>query len=125
MTNLYPHSIKEAVDQIDSCSFECEGGPLEKNVAWEWIKAALKVGPEYWPGQQVYYQEEAKTPTGEVLKAWKAFYIVGMYLDSSATERFWLYSLSDDPPQPYHYGKTKYRSVKASDLRLTGGQHDQ
>lgn len=34
-------TLKTAVDQIESCSFECEAGPLENNVAWRWIREKL------------------------------------------------------------------------------------
>ena len=30
-------NMQSAIEQIQRCQFECEGGPLENNVAWRWI----------------------------------------------------------------------------------------
>lgn len=32
-----PWNIRSAIEQIQKCQFECEGGPLENNDAWRWI----------------------------------------------------------------------------------------
>ena len=41
MTNWDNYS---AIDQITKCQFECEGGPLENNVAWRWLKERINDG---------------------------------------------------------------------------------
>lgn len=32
-----PWNMLTAIEQIQKCRFECEGGPLENNDAWRWI----------------------------------------------------------------------------------------
>ena len=112
-------SMKTALEQIDKCQFECDGGPLSLNDAYIWLKGAAKIGPEFWPGQGVYFEIDATAPTGQVLTQWVHFYIVGCQMDSGTDDRFWTYSLSYDPPAPYHYGKTHYTGVKGERIRLT------
>lgn len=33
-------NTKTAIEQIESCNFECEAGPLKNNTAWAWLKSA-------------------------------------------------------------------------------------
>lgn len=110
-------SVKTALEQIDACNFECEAGPLANNVAYRWLKDAAKVGPTFWPGQGVYFEVTADV-AGVKLAKWAHFYITGCYMESSTDDRYWTYTLSDDPPAPWHYGTAKYRGVKAESLRL-------
>lgn len=35
-------TFNTAIEQIEKCDFECEGGPLRNNAAWRWLKNALK-----------------------------------------------------------------------------------
>ncbi len=70
-------SIETALEQLRKCDYECEGGPLANNVAWQWLEAAATVGPEYWPGQGVWFKATATSATGKVLSEWEHFYIVG------------------------------------------------
>lgn len=111
-------SIETALEQIRKCDFECEGGPLSNNVAWQWLETAAKVGPQFWPGQGVWYEVDATTATGKVLKGWEHFYIVGCQMSSNTERRLWNYDLSQDPPGPYHYGTTHFKNVPESKLRL-------
>ena len=106
-----------ALEQIESCSFTCEGGPLEMNVAFSWLKRALEIGPKYLPGQGVYLEVTAETG-GAVLKKWVHYYVVGVHMDSGIEDRFWLYALSNDPPGPWHYGAVQHTRVKEGALRL-------
>ena len=110
-------SIKTALEQIEKCDFECEGGPLVLNQAYIWLKAAAKVGPEFWPGQGVFYQVTAEVG-GIKLTKWSHYFVVGCCMDSGTDNRFWTYMLSNDPPGPYHYGTVHYTGVRAKDLRL-------
>lgn len=43
-TNRKPWDTQSAIEQIQSCKFECEGGPLENNDAWRWIVMTLTNG---------------------------------------------------------------------------------
>ena len=110
-------TVRDAVEQINSCNFACEAGPLAQNTAWQFLEAALRVGPEFWPGQCVYYEVTA-TSMGQTLKQWHRFYIVGIDMDADTETRFWRYALSSDPPAPYHYGTIAANRIKASKLRL-------
>lgn len=111
-------SMKSAIEQIEKCSFECEGGPLANNDAWRWLVSSAKVGPEFWPGQGVYFEVTAEV-AGLKMAQWGHFYIVAVKLDSGTEDRFWTYALSSDPPQPYHYGKVHFTEVRGDRLRLT------
>lgn len=110
-------SMATALEQIDKCDFACEAGPLSKNVAYQWLVGAAKVGPQFWPGQGVYYEVTGEV-NGTKLSKWAHFYIVGCHMDSDNDNRYWVYALSNDPPAPYHYGSVQYRSIKADKLRL-------
>jgi len=110
-------NLAKVVAQLESCGFECEAGPLRLNDAFLWLKDASKIGPEFWPGQGVFYEVEAEV-AGETLRKWAHFYIVGCRMSSDAEKRFWLYDLSNDPPRPYHYGKVQFRGIKGNLLRL-------
>ena len=112
-------SMKSAIEQIDKCAFECEGGPLSMNDAYIWLKGAAESGPAFWPGQGVYFEIDAIAATGQRLTQWVHFYITGCRMDSDTDGRLWTYSISYDPPGAYHYGKTHYTDVKDSRLRLT------
>ena len=41
--------IDEAIEQIESCKFTCEGGPLENNLAWKRLRAWLATALEPMP----------------------------------------------------------------------------
>ena len=107
-----------ALAQIEKCAFECEGGPLENNVAWTWLKKALEAGPKYLPGQGVFCLIET-VKHGVKLSGRAHFYVVGVYMTSDTERRHWVYALSNDPPGPYHYGEVQMTDVKESMLSLT------
>ena len=109
--------MKAALEQIQKCAFECEGGPLENNDAWRWLIGASERGPEYWPGQGVWFQVCAEA-NGVKLDQWTHFYIVGCRMSSDSERRFFVYDLSFDPPAPYHYGKVHFQNVSSDKLRL-------
>lgn len=113
-------SISSAFEQIEKCGYECEGGPLANNDAYVWLKEAHRVGPEFWPGQGVYFNVKA-TALGVDLCEWKHFYVVGCHMDSDSDKRFWTYDLSHDPPAPYHYGTLHAQRVSGALLRLEAG----
>jgi hypothetical protein len=110
-------SMKTALEQIRLCGFECEAGPLTNNVAWQWLELAAKVGPEFWPGQGVWFLIDA-TAAGKTLTQWVHFYVVGCQMSSDTEGRLWLYDLSYDPPAPWHYGETHFRGVSGEKLFL-------
>jgi len=118
MTDQKHWSIATALEQINSCGFECQGGPLTNNAAYRWLIDAAKAGPEFWPGQGVYFEVTAEA-AGEKMSRWVHYYIVGCRLDSSSEKRFWVYDLSNDPPRPYHYGTVQHRWVSGELLSLT------
>ncbi|WP_374453786.1 hypothetical protein [Phenylobacterium sp.] len=96
-------STKAAIEQIEKCAFECEGGPLANNVGWRWLKGQLSGGPLYCLGQWVLFEIEAEVAKIKIAQTLK-FCIVGISMSSSAERRTWTYSLSTDPPEAYHYG---------------------
>ena len=110
-------SMQTAIEQITKCAFECEGGPLAMNDAWIWLVGAAKIGPEFWPGQGVWFEITAEA-AGKKLTQWAHFYIVGCHMDSDTDRRYWVYDLSYDPPAPWHYGTTHFSRVKGDRLRL-------
>jgi hypothetical protein len=114
-------SIETALKQIRDCSFECEAGPLTNNVAWQWLEAAAKVGPEFWPGQGVWF-EVSVLAAGKTLSQWVHFFIVGCRMTSDTERLLWEYDLSYDPPRPWHYGTTHFRGVPGDKLSLVDPQ---
>jgi len=110
-------TMKSAIEQVQKCGFECEGGSIDNNDAWRWLVQSAKTGPEFWPGQRVYFEIVAEA-AGKKLTQWVHFYIVGTHMDSGTEDRFWTYDLSYDPPQPWHYGKTHFTRIRGEKLRL-------
>lgn len=110
-------TMKSAIEQIAKCEFECQGGNIENNDAWRWLVAAAKIGPEFWPGQGVWFEIEAEA-AGKKLTQWVHFYIVGCHMESSTEDRFWTYDLSYDPPHPWHYGTVHFTRINGVKLRL-------
>lgn len=116
-------SMATALEQITKCEFACEAGSLDNNLAWAWLTAAAKVGPEYWPGQGVWFEVEAEA-AGKKLTQWVHFFVVGCKMTSDTERRFWVYDLSYDPPAPYHYGETHFRGIHGERLSLVGPNGD-
>jgi hypothetical protein len=110
-------SMAAAIEQIEKCAFACEGGDLANNDAWRWLVGAAKVGPEFWPGQGVWFEVTAEAG-GVKLNQWAHFYIVGCSMCSDSERRFWTYNLSHDPPSPYHYGTVHFTAIHGNKLRL-------
>jgi hypothetical protein len=110
-------SMAAAFEQVAKCDFECEGGPLKNNDAWRFIVGAAKVGPEFWPGQGVWFEIQAEI-SGIKISKWAHFYIVGCSMGSDTEKRLWTYSLSSDPPSPYHYGTVQFTNVRSEKLAL-------
>lgn len=106
-----------ALDQIAGCHFECEAGPLANNVAWRWLKDRLENGPKYAMGQPVE-MDVGGVIGGVHIHEICRFTIVGIHMDSSTDGLTWKYDLSDDPPAPWHYGKTNFPAVDEKKLRL-------
>lgn len=111
-------SMTTAIEQIQKCGFECDGGSLDRNDAWTWLCRAAERGPEFWPGQGVWCEVEALTQSGMTVKQWAHFYIVGCLMDSDTYRRFFTYALSQDPPAPYHYGTVHLQGIRGERLRL-------
>ncbi|MCX7585056.1 hypothetical protein [Phenylobacterium sp. 58.2.17] len=97
------NTTKAAIDQIEKCGFECEGGPLSNNVGWRWLKAHLDGGPLYCLGQSVNYTVAGEVSGVKISQVVKLC-VVGISMSSSSERRTWTYALSTDPPSAYHYG---------------------
>lgn len=97
------YSTKTAIEQIEKCSFECEGGPLTNNQGWAWLKAAMTGGPLYYLGQSVHYEVEGEVSGVKIAQTVKLC-VVGIRMTSDIECRTWNYDLSTDPPDAYHYG---------------------
>jgi len=110
-------SIKAAIEQVEKCDFECEGGPLKLNIGWMALKEAAAAGPEYWPGQSVWFEITAET-AGKKLTQWVLFEVVGLHKESSSESAYWTYDLSYDPPSAYHYGTVHFTHINGDRLRL-------
>lgn len=106
-----------AIDQITKCQFECEGGPLANNVAWRWLKERTDDGPRYAMGQ-VVEMDVGGVVGGVHISQVCRFTIVGIRMSSDDRRRTYSYALSDDPPFPWHYGKTNFPDVDEKVLRL-------
>lgn len=110
-------SLKSCVEQLIKCGFQCEGGPIENNDAFRWLVGSAKVGPEFMPGQGVFFEVTADA-AGVALTQWVHFYIVGCQMESDTDSRYFTYTLSYDPPGPYHYGTVHFSRIRGEKLRL-------
>lgn len=99
MTKWNNHS---AIKQIEICGYECEGGPLRHNTAWQWLMN-MESGPKYRMGDRVPYVLHAEVQ-GFALTREVELTIVGIRMSSGTDGRLWEYDLSADPPDAYHYG---------------------
>ena len=105
-----------ALAHIAKCTFSCEGGPLENNVAFAWLKAALEDGPKYLPGQQVWFEVVAEAQSIK-LSQWVCLWVCGVSMGSTSERRTWEYALTNDRPDAYHYGATLFTRVAEGALR--------
>lgn len=108
---------QSAVAQIDKCDFECDGGPLANNVAYRWLKERLAEGPRFMPGQRVWFEVTAEA-NGIKLAQWTSLWVCGVSMDSTSERRIWVYSLTHDRPDAYHYGKVLFSSIREERLLL-------
>jgi hypothetical protein len=97
------YTTKTALEQIDKCDFECEGGPLANNAAYRWLKEHFAGGPAFALGQWVQYEVPFET-NGIKVSQKVRLCVVSISMSSDTERRTWTYSLSTDPPRPYHYG---------------------
>lgn len=107
-----------AVEQIDWCKFENEAGPLANNVAWRWLKDRIDNGPRFAMGQVVEMDVGGEIGGVHISQVCK-FTIVGIHMGSDDARLTYAYDLSDDPPFPWHYGKTNFPAVDEKKLRLS------
>jgi hypothetical protein len=112
-----PWNFADALAQIDDCRFECEAGPLANNVAYGWLRLAAKEGPEFFPGQWVWFEICAEA-AGKKLTQCVHFCIVGCHMSASNDRRTWLYDLSYDPIGPWHNGAVHFTRISGDRLRL-------
>lgn len=94
--------VQTAINQIESCGYECIGGPLKDNTAWQWLRN-MQEGPKYRMGDRVPYVLHAEVH-GFALTREVELTIVGIRMSSGTEGRLWEYDLSADPPDAYHYG---------------------
>lgn len=97
------YTIATAVEQIEKCAFECEGGPLTNNTGWRWLKEHLSSGPKFALDQPVLFNVEAEVAGVKIAQPVK-MWVVGIAMASDPERLTWRYALSTDPPRPYHYG---------------------
>lgn len=110
-------SLKTCGEQLAACGYECEAGALVMNDAFIWLRQAAVVGPEFLPGQGVFFEVSAEV-AGQKLTQWVHFYIVGCHMDSDTERRYWTYDLTDDPPAPWHYGVVRFQRIRGELLKL-------
>jgi hypothetical protein len=110
------YTYKTAIEQLKKCAFECEGGPLENNTAFQFLSTGPI--PEYLVGQAVYVQFEYESAVlKKTTKQWERMTIVGCLRESSDTEVYYDYFVSNDPCQPYYSGGHVIK-VKAKNICL-------
>ena len=95
-------NVRTAFAQIEGCGFECEAGPLSNNDAWIWLKKAAD-GPLYRLGDRVPHVLKAEVSGFELTRS-VSLTIVAIKMSSDSDRRTWVYDLSSDPPDAYHYG---------------------
>ncbi len=116
-------TLKTIVEQLEKCDFQCEAGPLKNNTAFMFLKDMTKVCPNLFPGQGVWKKVSA-TIDGKTLEGFNHYYIVECHRESDTERAFWVYSLSNDPCQPYHYGTINLRDVPEQDILLENPEQE-
>lgn len=111
-------AVKTAIEQIEKCAFECQGGPLGNNDAWRWLKATLEAGPTMLPGQSVWYKVKAEA-LGVTMSKWTRFYVLSVRASSSSERREWEYDLITQLPEAYFTGGHVVRNAKLCDIKLS------
>lgn len=114
--NWTPNKI---IEQLEKCEFvDALGHKLEMNDAFDFLKKALTVNaPKFFMNQMVSYEVSYKSSSGDELKQWTNYYIVGIHRASDTERIYYTYDLSNDPTQPYHYGTINFSRVHEKDLR--------
>lgn len=109
-------TLESAIKQIECCEFACDAGPLTNNAAFRWLKALLVMGPKFHLDQRVEYSVSAEV-NGVKVSQVLSFWVVGISMSSDTERLTFSYSLSSDPPRPYHYGSgVQFLGVAEKDL---------
>ena len=120
--SVIQYDAKSAIAQIEKCDFECEGGPLSNNVAYAYLKERLLAGPQFLPGQWVFYEVKAEV-SKITLSKWTKLCVVGVAMSSDTERQTWTYALSAEPPLPWSYGSgVQFNGVKERELRAEAPQ---
>ena len=116
MRNWTPNEI---IDQLEKCEFaDIMGHKLEMNDAFCFLKKAITLNaPKFFMNQIVSYEVTYKASSGEELKIWANYYIVGIHRASDTERIYYNYDLSNDPTQPYHYGVINFKGIHEKNLR--------
>lgn len=117
--------VQDAIKQIESCGFECEGGLLKNNVAWQHLRKLLMDGPEYLPTQEIVYPVTLKAESGgySVTNEYP-FYIAGVIADSTSERRIWKYTIAAQLPSGYYGGADWRKNIREEDIKLPVKRHD-
>lgn len=109
------YTYYSALKQLEHCGFECEGGPLENNTAFQFLKC--QEAPEFLVGQEVFIEIEYKNDQlGQTVKQWERATITGCMRQSDTTDVYYDYYVSQKPCQSYYAGGTVLR-LTASKIR--------
>lgn len=107
--------VQDAIRQIEACDFECDGGLLVNNAAWQHLRNLLIDGPEYLPTQEVVYPVTLKAEKGGYTVTHNyPFYIAGVVADSTSERRIWKYTIAAQLPSGY-YGGADWRGNISED----------
>ena len=110
------YNYKTALNQLKECKFTCEGGPLDKNTAFQFLSQGDI--PEYLIGQTVFVQFEYESSAlKKKLKQWEKMTIVGCIRNSSDRHVYYDYYVSNNPCQAYYSGGDVIK-VEANRIRL-------
>lgn len=85
-------NLKTSLEQMESCGFECEAGPLENNTGFSFIKEAAKTSPDYYIGQRVLYLMKTQSPIG-VREEWIDAVITGARMTMGEYDYTFVYGL--------------------------------
>lgn len=57
-------TIKTAMEQLESCPYECEAGNLQNNDAYHFLQNMAKYSPKFYIGQHVQHFVNVETSLG-------------------------------------------------------------
>lgn len=109
-------SLKEIIEQLDSCAYQCEGGPLHLNTAFIRLQEIAEKGPEHLIGDRVWFHVKA-TANGVELSQWIPVYVHGIGVQIQCHPNLeYTYNLGVKAPHASTTNEAQFTAIRAGSL---------